>query len=169
LILGSVRNRLAALFFVITAAAIGFTYLYVVPQLRSNLTAQKLDRLEQAASAEGDRVDRAIRRGASRAQIRRLVMGAAQRADVRVTVLEVPSNPSGSDNVIADSELERTATLPSYPAATTTVTSHRPSSAIEDIAGERTGEVAVRCRREAARDGPPLGRRRSPTWTTPSR
>jgi hypothetical protein len=42
-------------------------------------------------------------------------MGAAQRADVRVTVLEVPSNPSGSDNVIADSELERTATCRAIP------------------------------------------------------
>src|SRR5581483_726845 len=45
LILGSVRNRLAVAFFVITAAAIGFVYVYVVPQLRSNLTAQKLHRL----------------------------------------------------------------------------------------------------------------------------
>ena len=29
--MSSVRNRLAALFFVITAAAIGFIYLYVAP------------------------------------------------------------------------------------------------------------------------------------------
>jgi signal transduction histidine kinase len=143
LILGSVRNRLAALIFVITAAAVGFMYLYVVPQLRSNLTAQKLHRLEQVASAESDRLDRAMRHGASRAQIRRLVKDAAQRADARVTVLEVPPNPSGSDNVIADSELERTATLPNYPAVTAAVTSRRPSSGIEEIAGERTGEIAV--------------------------
>ncbi len=45
-----VRNRLAALFFVITAAAIGFVYLYVVPQLRSSLTSEKLDRLEQSGA-----------------------------------------------------------------------------------------------------------------------
>jgi signal transduction histidine kinase len=143
LILGSVRNRLAALIFVITAAAVGFIYLYVVPQLRSNLTAQKLDRLEQVASAEGDQLDRAIGHGASRAQIRRFVMAAGQRADARVTVLRVASNSSGSDNVIADSKLERTGTAPSYPAATAAVTSQRPSSGVEEIAGERTGEAAV--------------------------
>ena len=44
-----VRNRLALLIFVITAAAVGFIYLYVVPQLRSSLTAEKLRRLEQVA------------------------------------------------------------------------------------------------------------------------
>ena len=32
--LNSVRNRLVLLFFAITAAAVGFVYLYVVPQLR---------------------------------------------------------------------------------------------------------------------------------------
>ena len=143
MILGSVRNRLAALIFVITAAAVGFIYLYVVPQLRSNLTAQRLDRLEQVASAEGDRLDRAMGHGASRAQIRRFVMAAGRRADARVTVLRVPSNPSESNTVIADSKGERTATAPSYPAATATVTSNRPSSGVEEIAGERTGETAV--------------------------
>jgi signal transduction histidine kinase len=142
-ILGSVRNRLAALFFVITAAAVGFIYLYVVPQLRSNLTAQKLQRLEQVAAAEGDRLDAAMRHGASQAQVRHLAKETAQRADARVTVLGVAPDSSGSDFVIADSELERTAILPSYPAAMAAVTSGRSSSAIEDIAGERTGEIAI--------------------------
>jgi two-component system, OmpR family, sensor kinase len=143
LILGSVRNRLAVLFFVITAAAVGFIYLYVVPQLRSNLTAQKLQRLEVVATAESGRIDRAMRQGASQAEVRHLVRGAAQRADARVTVLGVGPESSGSDFVIADSELERTAILPSYPAATAAVTSGRSSSAIETIAGERTGEIAI--------------------------
>ena len=44
--LNSVRSRLVFLFFVITAAAVGFVYLYVVPQLESNLTAQKISRLQ---------------------------------------------------------------------------------------------------------------------------
>jgi two-component system, OmpR family, sensor kinase len=142
-ILGSVRNRLAALFFVITAAAVGFIYLYVVPQLSSNLTAQKLQRLEQVAAEQGARLDRAMQHGASQAQVRRLAKATAQRADARATVLGVPPGSSGEDFVIADSELERTAILPSYPAATAAVTSGRSSSAIEEIAGERTGEIAV--------------------------
>jgi two-component system OmpR family sensor kinase len=143
LILGSVRNRLAVLFFVITAAAVGFIYLYVVPQLRSNLTAQKLQRLEQVATSESVRLDRAMRHGESQARIRHLVRGAAQRADARVTVLGVAPDASGSDFVVADSEFERTAIVPSYPAAAAAVSSGRSSSAIERIAGERTGEIAV--------------------------
>jgi signal transduction histidine kinase len=153
LILGSVRNRLAVLFFVITAAAVGFIYLYVVPQLRSNLTAQKLQRLEEVAGSEGARLERAMRHGVPQAQVRRLVKGAAQRSDARVTVLGIGQGSSGSDFVIADSELERTATLPSYPAAAAAVTSGRSSSAIEDIAGERTGEIAV-----------PLSAHGAPRW-----
>jgi two-component system, OmpR family, sensor kinase len=142
-ILGSVRNRLAVLFFVITAAAVGFIYLYVVPQLRSNLTAQKLQRLEEVATSEGVRLDRAMRQGESQAEVRRLVRSAAQRADARVTVLGIASTSSDSDFVVADSEVERTAILPTYPAATAAVSSGRPASAIERIAGERTGEIAI--------------------------
>ena len=48
--MNSVRNRLALLFFAITAAAVGFIYLYVVPQLRSGLTAEQLRRLEQVGT-----------------------------------------------------------------------------------------------------------------------
>src|SRR5213595_3557164 len=139
----SVRNRLAVLFFVITAAAVGFIYLYVVPQLRSNLTAQKLQRLEEVANSESARLERAMRQGESQAQIRRLVRDAAQRADARVTVLGVRPSADGSEFVVADSEFERTAILPSYPAAISAVSSGHTSSAIERIAGERTGEIAV--------------------------
>ena len=38
------------LFFAITAMAVAFVYLYVVPQLSSSLTAEKLERLEQQGS-----------------------------------------------------------------------------------------------------------------------
>ena len=59
----SVRNRLALLFFVITAAAVGFIYLYVVPQLRSSLTAEKLRRLEQVAADQSGQLGDAMQRG----------------------------------------------------------------------------------------------------------
>jgi hypothetical protein len=143
LILGSVRNRLAALFFVITAAAVGFIYLYVVPQLRTNLTADKLQRLERVAMAQSAQLDRAMRQGASQARVRGLVRAAAQRADARVTVLGVPRAGSAPRFVIADSEAERTATPPSLSAARAAVASGRSSSAIEGVTGERTGEIAI--------------------------
>ena len=63
--MNSVRNKLALVFFVITAAAVGFIYLYVVPQLRSSLTAERLQRLEQVASGGADRLAAAMEAGAS--------------------------------------------------------------------------------------------------------
>ena len=62
MILGSVRNRLAVLFFLIAAVAIGFIYLYVVPQLRSSLTTQKLDRLERVGDERSGALALAVRR-----------------------------------------------------------------------------------------------------------
>ena len=62
--LNSVRNRLVLLFFAITTGAVGFVYLYVVPQLRSSLTAEKLTRLEATAAEQSERVARALERGA---------------------------------------------------------------------------------------------------------
>ncbi len=68
--MNSVRNRLALLFFVITAAAVGFIYLYVVPQLRSSLTAEKLRRLEQVATEQSRRLEGALADRASQARLR---------------------------------------------------------------------------------------------------
>ena len=65
--LNSVRSRLVLLFFVITAAAVGFVYLYVVPQLESNLTAQKISRL---AGPGQPRARRGWRRRCARASPR---------------------------------------------------------------------------------------------------
>jgi hypothetical protein len=140
-----VRNRLAALFFVITAAAIGFIYLYVVPQLRSSLTTEKLDRLEQMGTDERGRLADALRRGPSEIELRRLVRGVARRTDARVTLLGVRSGPAGPQPkvVIGDSERGRTAILPDSTAATAAVDSGRVGSAVEQVAGKRTGESAV--------------------------
>jgi two-component system OmpR family sensor kinase len=150
-----VRNRLAALFFVITAAAIGFVYLYVVPQLRSSLTAEKLDRLEQMAADERGRLTDGLRRGPSEIELRRLVRGVAQRTDARVTLLGVRSGPAGPQPklVMGDSELGHTAILRDSPVATEALDSGRVGSAVEQVAGKRTGVSAV-----------PVFVRGSPRW-----
>ena len=143
--MNSVRNRLAALFFVITAAAVGFIYLYVVPPLRSSLTAEKLQRLEQAGADESGRLAGAMRRGASESELRRLVRSVAQRTDARVTLLGIRSGPSGPqpEFVVGDSEFEHTAILSDYPVAAAAAASGRVDSAVEQVAGKRTGETAV--------------------------
>ena len=140
-----VRNRLAALFFVITAAAIGFVYLYVVPQLRSSLTSEKLDRLEQAGAAESGRLTDALRGGASQSELRRLVRGVARRSDARVTLLSVRSGPGGPRPrfVVGDAEFERNAELREYPAAASAAASGRVDSNVREVSGTRTAESAT--------------------------
>src|SRR3954447_23473187 len=87
--LNSVRSRLVLLFVLITAAAVGVVYLYVVPQLESNLTAQKLSRLEDRSSAQTARRQRALDSGLSQAQLTTLLRRVGQSTDARVTLLGV--------------------------------------------------------------------------------
>jgi signal transduction histidine kinase len=141
----SVRNRLALLIFVITAAAVGFIYLYVVPQLRSSLTAEKLRRLEQVAGAQSSQLADAMTARVSQGRLRELTRSIDQRTGARVTVLGVREGASGPEPsfVIADSELERTAVAPSYPAAAGAAAAGPIASAVESIGGVRRGETAV--------------------------
>jgi two-component system, OmpR family, sensor kinase len=144
--MNSVRNRLALLFFVITAAAVGFIYLYVVPQLRSSLIAEKLDRLERVGAEQMTRIDAAMRTGVSQERLRLLIRDVARRTDARVTILGVREGPTGPEPgfVVADSELDETATLGSYPAAATAVASPgRTASAVDRVAGRQIAETAV--------------------------
>ena len=67
--LNTLRNRLVALITLITAAAIAFVYLYVVPQLESSLTAEKLRRLERLGTEQAPGLGRALSSGASRQRI----------------------------------------------------------------------------------------------------
>jgi two-component system, OmpR family, sensor kinase len=143
--MNSVRNRLALLFFVITAAAVGFIYLYVVPQLRSSLTAEQIRRLEQVGTEQSSRLDEAMAEGISQGRLRALVRGIDQRTGSRVTVLGVREGATGPEPsfVIADSELERTAVLSGYPAAFAAAASGSVASAVETTGGERRGESAI--------------------------
>ncbi|HYY74421.1 MAG TPA: HAMP domain-containing sensor histidine kinase [Solirubrobacterales bacterium] len=142
--MNSVRNRLAALFFVITAAAIGFVYVYVVPQLRSSLTAERLQRLEQAATSESGRLAEAMRRRPSEGELRGLARGAARRAGARVTLLRVRRGSPGPrpERLAGDPELGRSAESPASLAAAAAVSGHR-GSGVEDVGGDRVGEIAI--------------------------
>ena len=143
--MNSVRNRLALLFFVITAAAVGFIYLYVVPQLRTSLTAEKLRRLETVAASQSPSLEDAMRGGASQQRVLALVREADQRTGARVTILGIRAGVSGDVPafVVADSELERSAIAPDYPAAARAVAGGRTASAVEGVGGERLGQTAV--------------------------
>jgi len=152
-LLQSVRTRLVLLFFAITVAAVGFVYLYVVPQLRSSLTASKLERLEEVGISQGPRFSHALASAASQARLNRIVSATAQKADARATLLGVRGGPQGPrpEFVIADSEIERTAVAPSYPAAVTAAATGRPGTAVERAASQQLGETAI----PVARGGSP--------------
>ena len=144
--MNSVRNRLALLFFAITAAAVGFIYLYVVPQLRSSLTAEELRQLSDAAGEQVGRVEAAMRRGLPQDELQEVLENVASRAQARVTVLGVRSGSAGPEPVfvVGDSELERSAVLPDYPAARSAAQSGTDGgAAVERVAGQRIGETAI--------------------------
>ncbi len=88
--LGSVRTRLVLLSFAITTAAVGFVYLYVVPQLSSSLTAERLERLEQQGGQELDRLRGAAGRGLDQRELSELVRRIAADVDARVTAARGP-------------------------------------------------------------------------------
>lgn len=143
--MSSVRYRLLLLFFAITAAAIGFVYLYVVPQLRSNLTAEKLRRLEASASQQVEHLDDLVGSAPSQARLRGEVRRIAQRADGRLTLLGVRDLGSGPEPafVVSDSEVERNALQPGYPAARAVVSNGGVATAVERVGGEPLGETAI--------------------------
>ncbi|MFI5026721.1 MAG: hypothetical protein ACHQCI_08240, partial [Solirubrobacterales bacterium] len=109
--LNSLRNRLVALITLITAAAIAFVYLYVVPQLESSLTAEKLRRLERLANEQEPRLAHALDSGASQQQVEDVVRSTAQLTESRVTLLAVRDESGGPvpSFVVADSQAEATA------------------------------------------------------------
>ncbi|HYU61230.1 MAG TPA: HAMP domain-containing sensor histidine kinase [Solirubrobacterales bacterium] len=141
--LNSVRNRLVLLFFAITVAAVGFVYLYVVPQLRSSLTAEKLHRLEAAAADQGPRMARAMEHGISQGRLRRLVRDVAQQTESRVTLIGIRPDSSQPAFVVSDSEFERDAVQPRYVAAANTANTGMASSAVELVGGQRVGQTAI--------------------------
>jgi len=138
--LNSVRNRLVLLFFAITTAAVGFVYLYVVPQLSSSLTAERLERLEQQGSEELDRLREAAQKGLDGRELAAVVRRSAANVDARVTLLGVRDGVPAF--VLADSEVESDAIDAAYPAASGAAITGAPRSGIETVRGRKIGETA---------------------------
>ena len=111
----SVRARLVFLFFTITAGAVAFVYLYVVPQLSSSLTAERLQRLEAAGAEEAPRFEQAAGQAQDPARLAQLARHSSAVADARVTLLGV--RESEPQFVLADSQSDSEAVMTSYPTA----------------------------------------------------
>ena len=153
--LNTLRNRLVVLITLITAGAIAFVYLYVVPQLESSLTAEKLRRLERLGTEQGPRLARALESGASQQQIEGLVKSTAQSTESRVTLLAVRDQSGGPVPafVVADSQAEATAIQGRYLTADAAIADGHVASGVEHVAGTRVATSAV-----------PLELRGRPRW-----
>jgi signal transduction histidine kinase len=85
----SLSNRLAVVFFAITALAIGALYLYVAPGLQSRLIHEKLTALAATAQTHSGRLGRAVGSPTPLPAVRRLVNQTAAISGDRVTLLSV--------------------------------------------------------------------------------
>jgi signal transduction histidine kinase len=85
--LRSLRNKLALLFFAITATAFAAIYFGVVPQLESNLEDRKLRDLERSAAAAEPRFSTLIGKSVPASSIDDRVRAAADATGARVTLI----------------------------------------------------------------------------------
>jgi hypothetical protein len=85
----SLSNRLAVVFFAITALAIGALYLYVAPGLQSRLMGEKLSALAATAQSHSGKLGQAVGSSTPLPDVRRLVNQTAGISGDRVTLLSV--------------------------------------------------------------------------------
>ncbi|MCP9489699.1 MAG: ATP-binding protein [Solirubrobacteraceae bacterium MAG38_C4-C5] len=110
----SIRNRLAALFFLITAFAVGVVYLYVTPQLQTSLREERQASLADSAARLSEPILDAVQSGVPRTDLEEAVAEVAQRAGARVTLLAVspgaqtvrPLVDSSTGEEMKDADLE---------------------------------------------------------------
>jgi len=89
--LRSLKNKLALVFCGITLIAMGGVWFYVVPQLESNLRAQKRDDLKRVALATVDTLQRVERRNSySPKHLDVLVRAISDTADAHLTLFTIP-------------------------------------------------------------------------------
>jgi signal transduction histidine kinase len=139
----SIQYRLTLLFFAITLTAFAGIYLYVVPQLETNLREQKLHDLSDSARLYSDELVRAIGSRVDENQVRQAVRRAADRSNVRVTLLGVSRGTQGIQAYpISDSTNESHVDRFAFQVAEDSARSGRTTSGSEATSGGRLGEAA---------------------------
>jgi signal transduction histidine kinase len=142
--LRSLRNRLALLFFAVTALALAVVVFFFLPQLESQIVDQKLGELRKAALASAPRLQRVIGSEVTSQGVTRLARTISDKTNARVTLLGVQQSSTRSAPlfyVITDSN-ESSAVEPDWRLATKAVQDAQPKDPPTAIVGA-TGEVAV--------------------------
>ena len=152
--LASLRNRLALLFFAVTAVALATVIFVFLPQLESKIENQKLRDLERGAATHAPRLDAIVGQQTNAREIDRLVRAVSDRADARVTLLGVQrSAPNGEQRFYVISDSNQLATVSrDWPLAERALPASGRARTLSRIAGKQ-GEVAA-----------PLSYRGRPVW-----
>jgi signal transduction histidine kinase len=146
---GSIRQRLILLFFSITVGAILVIYFYVVPQLESNLTSQKIDDLKRDAASYSDSFQRAIgQREVLGSELDRLTRAVGEQSGAGVTLLGIPRDELDQSGaglapwVISDSREARRKPEPSSETVLAAAEEGKIKTATESEGGKRLAQVA---------------------------
>jgi signal transduction histidine kinase len=135
------------LFFVITAGAILVIYFYVVPQLESNLTSQKLDGLEQDAASYSKPLQDVMESEVPKGRLDSLTRRIAEQTDTGVTLLGVPKNELDPTEpappwVISDSRETRRKVAPSRENVLEAARSRKVQTSTTSEGGRRLAQAA---------------------------
>src|SRR3954453_19496213 len=96
--------RLTLGFFIITLAALGVVFSYVLPTLETRLRQEKLDAVARAARPYGPDLRGSFKPAYAAKQVSGLVSDVAQLANARITLLNVGGGPSRTQLIaVADS------------------------------------------------------------------
>ena len=156
----SIKNRLTFLFFSITAGAICVIYFYVVPQLESSLTSQRLDGLERDSVTYSRPLQQTGARDVLASKLKSVVRTLSEKSGSRVTLLGIPVDERATGRVgnappyvITDSQEADTTLDPSYALVLEAARSGHLKTA---TTGENGGDLA-----QVAR---PIPFRGKPSW-----
>jgi signal transduction histidine kinase len=143
----SIKYRLMLLFFAITAGAILVIYFYVVPQLESNLTSQKIDALKRDAATYSEPFQNVMESDVPKSRLESLTRRTAEQTDSDVTLLGVPMNkldPSrpAPPYVISDSREARRKVEPSSQNVLEAARSRKVQTSTSSEGGRRLAQAA---------------------------
>ncbi|HEV2821186.1 MAG TPA: HAMP domain-containing sensor histidine kinase [Solirubrobacteraceae bacterium] len=141
----SLRNRLAALFFLTTVFAVAVVYLYVTPQLQTSLREAKQSSLADSAADLSEPILDAVRSGVPRADLEETVANVADRAGARVSLLAVSPDPQSErrTSTLVDSSTGQELTRADLEVAERAVALGSPVTDAEAGADGRLIQVAV--------------------------
>jgi signal transduction histidine kinase len=142
--MGSLRNRLALLVFVIVLGAIAIVYVGVVPTLEASLRDEALHQLRDSARRYAPSIEAAIDRSEPAKTIDRRVRLAADNATARVTLLGIARAPRDVQTWIkSDSTQQVEIRDLQFPVAIQAARTRRSAMGTEAGDAGRVGEVAL--------------------------